>query len=87
MDLGCSGNGFTIYPGSSFRNDIYEQIREISQEARSIGLPTLIWSYPREVGPPRPAKTAIDVVKYGARIACQLGARIVKVRLPTDYIE
>jgi len=32
-------------------------------------------------------ETAIDVVSYAAQIACQLGAHIVKVKLPTSYIE
>jgi class I fructose-bisphosphate aldolase len=87
LELGCSAIGFTIYPGSAARNDMYEQIREISQEARSVGLPTVIWSYPRGSGISKDGETAIDVVAYGAQIACQLGAHIVKVKPPTEHIE
>ncbi len=32
-------------------------------------------------------ETAIDVACYAAQIACQLGAHIVKVKLPSDHIE
>ena len=35
--LGCSAIGFTIYPGSSFRNEMYEQIRDMIAEARDVG--------------------------------------------------
>ncbi len=87
LDLGCSAIGFTIYPGSAFRNEMYEQIREISQEARSVGLPTVIWSYPRGAGLSKEGETAIDVVAYAAQIACQLGAHIVKVKPPAAHIE
>lgn len=87
LELGCSAIGFTIYPGSAFRNPMYEQIREISREARSVGLPTVIWSYPRGAGLSKKGETAIDVVAYAAQIACQLGAHIVKVKPPTDHIE
>lgn len=87
LRLGCSAIGFTIYPGSGFRNDMYEQIREISAEAKSVGLPTVIWSYPRGATLSKAGETAIDVVAYAAQIACQLGAHIVKVKPPSDHIE
>ncbi|HJL44054.1 MAG TPA: class I fructose-bisphosphate aldolase [Myxococcales bacterium LLY-WYZ-16_1] len=87
LELGCAAIGFTIYPGSGHRNDMYGQIRELIQDARSVGLPTVIWSYPRGSGLSKEGETAIDVVAYGAQIACQLGAHIVKVKPPTDHVE
>ena len=87
LELGCAAIGFTIYPGSGHRNDMYEQIRELIQDARSVGLPTVIWSYPRGSGLSKEGETAIDVVAYGAQLACQLGAHIVKVKPPTDHVE
>jgi class I fructose-bisphosphate aldolase len=87
LHLGASAIGFTIYPGSAMRNEMYEEIREISAEARSVGLPTVIWSYPRGSGLSKDGETAIDVVAYAAHIACQLGAHIVKVKPPTAHIE
>jgi class I fructose-bisphosphate aldolase len=87
LELGCSAIGFTIYPGSSFRNEMYQQIREISEEARAVGMPTVIWSYPRGSSLSKDGETAIDVVAYGAHIACQLGAHIVKVKPPGANLE
>jgi class I fructose-bisphosphate aldolase len=87
LELGCSAIGFTIYPGSTFRNEMYQQIREISEEARAVGLPTVIWSYPRGSGLSKDGETAIDVIAYGAHIACQLGAHIVKVKPPSAKLE
>ena len=47
LRLGCSAVGFTIYPGSSHCNAMYEQLREIAEEAKSAGLGVVVWSYPR----------------------------------------
>ena len=47
LRLGCSAIGFTIYPASALRNEMYEQIRELGEEAKSVGLAVVIWSYPR----------------------------------------
>ena len=87
LRLGCTAIGFTIYPGSSHRNDMYGEIREMMREARAKGLPTILWSYPRGGKISKAGETALDVVAYSAHIACQLGAHIVKVKLPTDHIE
>ncbi|HZS38001.1 MAG TPA: class I fructose-bisphosphate aldolase [Polyangia bacterium] len=84
--LGCSAIGFTIYPGSSARNTMYEEIRELSEEARSYGLPTVMWSYPRGSGLAKEGEQAVDITAYAAQIACQLGAHIVKVKPPKDVI-
>ena len=55
----------------------------MGEEARSYGLPVVIWSYPRGEHLSKEGETAIDVVAYAAQIACQLGAHIVKVKPPT----
>ena len=86
-DLGCIGVGFTIYPGSTKRNLMYEQIFHISREARREGLLVVIWSYPRGGSLSKPGETALDVISYAAHIACQLGAHIVKVKPPTNHFE
>ncbi len=87
LRLGCAAIGFTIYPGSSMRGEMYQQIRELSEEARSVGIPTVLWSYPRGSGVSKDGETAIDVVAYAAQIAAQLGAHIIKVKPPTAHIE
>jgi class I fructose-bisphosphate aldolase len=87
LRLGCAAIGFTIYPGSSDRNDMYQQIRELALEAKSTGLAVVIWSYPRGSGISTQGETAIDVVAYAAQIAAQLGAHLIKVKPPTEHIE
>lgn len=83
--LGCSAIGFTIYPGSSFRNSMYQQIRDLIAEAREAGLPTVMWAYARG-NMDKSAETALDVIAYAAHIACQLGAHVVKVKPPTAHL-
>jgi fructose-bisphosphate aldolase, class I len=87
LRLGCSAVGFTIYPASLQRNTMYQEIKEITEEAKRKGLAVVVWSYPRGSGISKEGETAIDVVAYAAQIACQLGAHIVKVKPPTAHIE
>ena len=86
LRLGCSAIGFTIYPGSGARNEMYEQIRDLTRDARRAGLPTIMWSYARG-NMSKDGETALDVIAYSAHIACQLGAHVVKVKPPTAHIE
>jgi len=86
LRLGCSAIGFTIYPGSDHRNDMYAEIREMAKEAKAKGLAVVIWSYPRGHGLDKAGETAVDVVAYAAQIACLLGAHIVKVKPPTAHV-
>jgi len=85
--LGAAAVGFTIYPGSAMRKEMYQEIRELGEEAKSFGLPVVMWSYPRGEGLSKDGETAIDVVAYAAQIACQLGAHLVKVKPPSAHIE
>ncbi|MEQ1878504.1 MAG: class I fructose-bisphosphate aldolase [Bdellovibrionia bacterium] len=87
LRLGCCAIGFTIYPGSSKRNEMYEEIREMAQEAKAKGLAVIIWSYARGESISKEGETAIDVISYGAHIAAQLGAHIIKVKAPTAHLE
>jgi class I fructose-bisphosphate aldolase len=85
--LGCAAVGFTIYPGSAFRNRMYENLRALATDAAYAGLPLVVWSYPRGSGVSEQGRTAVDVVAYAAHLACQLGAHIVKVKPPTEMVE
>jgi fructose-bisphosphate aldolase, class I len=85
--LGCVAIGYTIYPGSGARNPMYEELRDLVREAKDAGMPTVVWAYPRGTGLSKEGETAIDVVAYAAQISCQLGAHVVKVKPPKDYVE
>ncbi len=87
LRLGCSAIGFTIYPGSAHSQTMYEQLRALSEEARDNGLAVVVWSYPRGSALSKEGETAVDVVAYAAQIAAQLGAHIIKVKLPTAHLE
>ncbi len=87
LRLGCSAIGFTIYPGSEHMLDMHEEIRAMSEEAKSYGIATVIWSYPRGGKVSKDGETAIDVVAYGAHMAAQLGAHIIKVKLPSAHLD
>ena len=84
--LGCVAIGYTIYPGSGARNEQYQQLRELILEAKEHGLPTVVWAYPRGALS-KEGEQATDVIAYAAQISCQLGAHIVKVKPPKDFIE
>lgn len=87
LRLGCAAIGFTIYPGSLHEREMYEQLQILAEEAKSFGLAVVVWSYPRGSGLSKEGETAIDVVAYAAQIAAQLGAHIIKVKLPSAHIE
>jgi len=87
LQLGCAAVGFTIYPGSSQAKSMYQELREIAQEAKAHGLAVVVWSYPRGSGISKQGETALDVVAYAAQIAAQLGANMIKVKPPTAHIE
>ncbi len=87
LRLGCGGIGFTIYPGSSDRKEMYEEIAQVGRYAKESGLAVVIWSYPRGELLSKEGETGIDVIAYAAHIAAQLGAHIIKVKPPTAHLE
>jgi len=87
LRLGCVAVGFTIYPGSAERTEMYQQLRELTEEAKDAGLAVVVWSYPRGSSLSKEGETAVDVVTYAAQIAAQLGADIIKVKLPSAKVE
>lgn len=87
LRLGCAAIGFTIYPGSDDQYGMFEEIRELSEEAKAHGLAVVIWSYPRGGKLSKEGETAVDVTAYAAHMAAMLGAHIIKVKPPTAFIE
>ncbi len=86
LRLGCCAIGYTIYPGTADRRLLYEQVRELAREAKEAGLAVVIWSYPRGGDLKKEDETSLDVAAYAAQIAAQLGAHLIKVKLPSDRI-
>ncbi|GLQ56597.1 class I fructose-bisphosphate aldolase [Devosia nitrariae] len=86
LQLGCSAIGYTIYPGCDRQYEMFEEVREGIAEARDHGLAVVVWAYPRGRHLGKDDETALDVVAYGAQIAAQLGAHIIKVKPPSAVI-
>ena len=87
LKLGCSAIGFTFYPGSDEQFEMMEEFRELAEEAKAVGLAVVLWSYPRGGKLSRDGETAIDVTAYAAHLAAEMGAHIIKVKPPTDFLE
>ena len=86
--LGCVAIGYTIYPGSGARNRMYEDLRGLILEAKEHGLPTIVWAYPRRGCSLQGGRTGHR--RHGVRtaqISCQLGAHVVKIKPPKDFLE
>jgi fructose-bisphosphate aldolase, class I len=87
LRLGCAAIGFTIYPGADGVFEMIEEIREMSAEAKAVGIATVIWSYPRGGTLSKEGELAFDVGAYAAHMAALAGAHIIKVKLPGAHIE
>lgn len=87
LRLGCSAVGFTIYPASEHFNELVEEFRELTAEAKAAGLAVVLWSYPRGGNLNKAGETAIDVSAYAAHLAALLGAHVIKVKLASDHVE
>lgn len=87
LRLGCTAVGYTIYPGTAERRLQYQELAEVADEARSLGLAMVVWSYPRGGGLTKEGETGLDVTAYAAQIAAQLGAHVIKVKLPSAHLE
>ncbi len=87
LRLGCCAIGFTIYPGSAHELAMYRRLALCAEEAKRNGLAVFIWAYPRGSALSKAGETAIDVIGYAVQIAAQLGAHVIKVKLPTAHIE
>ncbi len=82
VKLGAAAVGYTVYWGSKYEKYMVREFGKIEEEAHSLGLPVVMWSYPR-------GKTIADdespeIVAYAARAAFEMGADIVKLKYPDD---
>ncbi|HEY7050417.1 MAG TPA: hypothetical protein VH373_24595 [Jatrophihabitantaceae bacterium] len=81
--LGADAVGYTLYVGTPAQTVDFEQYRCVRQDAVRLGMPLIVWAYPR--GAAIEAKGGRDsfyAVDYAARTASELGADIVKVNFP-----
>src|SRR5207244_7233313 len=74
LRLGCVAVGFTIYPGSAERTTMYQELRELTEEAKAAGLAVVVWSYPSGSARSREGETGGDRVADEAQEGAQRGA-------------
>jgi class I fructose-bisphosphate aldolase len=85
LRLGCIGIGYTIYPGTRDRRLQYEQFQAIAAQAKKVGLLVVLWAYARGSTLSKEDETGVDTIAYAAHIAAQLGAHVIKVKLPSAH--
>ncbi|MBN9096765.1 MULTISPECIES: fructose-bisphosphate aldolase [unclassified Pseudonocardia] len=81
--LGADAVGYTLYVGSPAQAADFAQYRQVRADAQRLGMPLIVWAYPR--GAAVVAKGGTDsfyAVDYAARVASELGADVVKVNFP-----
>jgi fructose-bisphosphate aldolase, class I len=81
--LGADAVGYTLYVGTPAAEADFAQYRQVRADARRLGMPLIVWAYPR--GSAIEAKGGRDsfyAVDYAARTASELGADVVKVNFP-----
>jgi fructose-bisphosphate aldolase, class I len=81
--LGADAVGYTLYVGSPRQDEDLHQLQGVREACDRYGMPLVIWAYPRgrdiEKKGGRDSFYAID---YGARMAMEMGADVVKLNMP-----
>jgi fructose-bisphosphate aldolase, class I len=81
--LGADAVGYTVYVGSPSQDRDFAQFRQIREDADRLGMPVIVWAYPRgEAVAKKGGKESLYAIDYAARVALELGADIVKVNFP-----
>ena len=81
--LGADAVGYTLYVGSPAQSQDFLQFQAVRAEAEALGMPVIMWAYPRGSAiEAKGGRDSIYAVDYAARVACELGADIVKINLP-----
>ncbi|MGB8657890.1 MAG: fructose-bisphosphate aldolase [Candidatus Zixiibacteriota bacterium] len=85
--LGADAVGYTLYVGSPAQADDVRQFRQIREDCEKHGMPLIVWAYPRgEAIEAKGGRDSLYAVDYAARVACELGADLVKLNFP-EYDE
>ena len=79
-ELGADAIGYTMYAGSNREGEMFQDFREVQEEAREHGVPVVMWAYPR--GQPIKNDKKTGIISYASRIGLELGADMTKVKYP-----
>jgi len=82
-ELGADAVGYTLYVGSPAQERDFKQVTAIRRECDHLGMPLILWGYPRGGGvKAKGGRDSLYAVDYAARVACELGADVVKLNVP-----
>jgi len=82
ISLGARAVGYTIYLGSQYEGEMFEEFGQLQEEAHKRGIPAIAWVYPR--GQAVTNDTTKEIVAYAARVGLELGADAVKIKYTGD---
>ena len=82
LSIGAKAVGYTIYLGSAFDGEMFQEFGRIQEEAHENGIPAIAWIYPR--GQAVQNDTSKEIVAYAARVGLELGADAVKIKYTGD---
>jgi class I fructose-bisphosphate aldolase len=83
--LGADAVGYTLYVGSPAQDRDFAQWETVRRDADRLGMPTIIWAYPRgEYVDKKGGKESSWAIEYAARVATEVGADVVKINFPTE---
>lgn len=81
--LGADAVGYTLYVGSPAYDQDFRQLRVIRERAHELGMPLIVWAYPRGSAiEAKGGKDSFYAVDYAARTASEIGADVVKLNFP-----
>lgn len=81
--LGADAVGYTLYVGSPRQGDDIAQLARVREDCDRYGMPLVVWSYPRgKAVKEKGGQDSLYAVDYAARVACEMGADIVKLNVP-----
>ena len=78
IKLGASAVGYTIYIGSDYEDEMFQEFENIQREAHKKNLPVIAWIYPR--GKSVKGKNKAKLMAYAARTGLEIGADIIKIK-------
>ena len=81
--LGADAVGYTLYVGSPAQDTDLSQCARVRAECERFGMPLILWGYPRgEFIEVKGGRNTLYAIAYAARVACEMGADVVKVNIP-----
>jgi class I fructose-bisphosphate aldolase len=81
--LGADAVGYTLYVGSPAQDVDIAQANEVRRDCERFGMPLIVWAYPRGAAiKAKGGQDSIYAVDYAARVACEIGADIIKLNVP-----